>query len=343
MEKVGVGVIGVGIFGEVHALAYSAHPNAECVMVCDIDEQRAKRACEKYGFKSWTTDYRELLARDDIHAVSVATPDFAHCQITIDAAEAKKHILVEKPLATSAEDCKAMIEAAERNGVVLMVDFHNRFNPAFVRVKEAIDGGELGHLVLIATRLNDTIFVPTKMLSWASKSTVAWFLGSHVVDLIRWLTGSEVKRVYTITRSVVLKGMGIETPDFFASMLELESGCAATIENCWIISESSPNVYDFKCEVVGTKGTIFVDTSHHGMVEKYTQAGASYPDVIANVNLHGKPIGFAIASIHHFVDCLINGSKPIVSGFDGLQATRVISAMEMSASLGTPIELQEVD
>lgn len=341
MGKVGVGVIGVGTFGEVHALAYSSHTDADCVMVCDIDEQRAMAVCEKYGFKGWTTNYRELLEREDIHAVSIATPDFAHRQIAVDAAEAKKHILVEKPLATSVEDCEAIIEAAARNGVTLMVDFHNRFNPAFVRTKEAIDAGELGQLLLIAARLNDTLFVPTKMLSWAGRSTVAWFLGSHVVDLIRWLTGAEVKRVYTVTRCTLLKGMGIDTPDFFVSTLELDNGCVATVENCWVISESSPNVYDFKCEVVGTKGTIFVDTSHHGMVEKYTQAGASYPDVIANVAVHGKPIGFAIASIHHFIECVASGRQPIVSGIDGLQATKVIAAMEKSAKLGRPVELQD--
>ncbi|MCS7252898.1 MAG: Gfo/Idh/MocA family oxidoreductase [Armatimonadota bacterium] len=339
MEKIGVGVIGVGTFGEVHALAYSAHASVECVMVCDIDEQRARNACEKYGFKGWTTDYRELLAHESIHAVSIATPDFAHRQIAVDAAEAKKHILVEKPLATSVEDCEAIIEAANRNGVTLMVDFHNRFNPAFVRLKEAIDSGELGQLLLIATRLNDTLFVPTKMLSWAEKSTVAWFLGSHVVDLVRWLTGAEVKRVYTVTRSMLLKSIGVDTPDFFVSTLEFDNGCVATIENCWVISERSPSVVDFKCEVVGTSGTVFIDTSHHGMVEKYTQLGASYPDVIANVNLHGKPVGFAIASIHHFVECLIRGIQPIVSGFDGLQATKVIAAMEESVKSRAPIEL----
>jgi len=339
LTKIGVGVIGVGTFGEVHAMAYATHPCVDCVMICDINEERAKEVCSKYGFRGWTSDYRELIAREDIQAVSIATPDFAHRQIAVEAAEAKKHILVEKPMATSVEDCEAIIDAAKRSNIILMVDFHNRFNPAFVRVKEAIDSGELGDLILISARLNDTLFVPTKMLSWASKSTVAWFLGSHVVDLIRWLTGSEVRRVYSVVRSVVLKGLGIDTPDFFVSTLELDNGCVATVENCWVICESSPNVYDFKCEVVGSKGTIIVDTSHHGMVEKWTQEGVSYPDVIANVGIQGRQYGFAIASIHHFVDCILANREPVATGFDGLQATKVIVAMERSANIGAPVEL----
>ncbi|HID05964.1 MAG TPA: Gfo/Idh/MocA family oxidoreductase, partial [Armatimonadetes bacterium] len=139
MPKMGFGIIGAGVWGETHAMTYSAHPDAELVMVCDLDAERARTIAENYNAREWTTDYENLLARDDIQAVSIVTPDFAHREIAVAAAQAGKHILVEKPLATTIEDCEAIINAAKQANVKLMVDFHNRFNPPHIRVKEALD------------------------------------------------------------------------------------------------------------------------------------------------------------------------------------------------------------
>jgi predicted dehydrogenase len=187
MRKIGFGVIGVGIQGERHAAAYARHPLAKLVAVADIDRSRAERVARMYGAKAYFTDYHKLLEMDDVEAISIATPDFLHRGPCIAAAEADKHILVEKTMATSVDDCLAMIDACRRAGVKLMVAFHNRWNPVFVQTKYAISNGDLGKLIYAYARLNDTIYVPTGMLSWASKTSSLWFLGSHVIDLIPWL------------------------------------------------------------------------------------------------------------------------------------------------------------
>ena len=343
MPNTGFGVIGVGTWGERHAAVYAYRPDVELTVVCDANEERAKEIARRYGAKGWTTDYREAMAPDGLGkglgAVSVVTPDFAHRDVALAAAEAGKHVLCEKPLATTVEDCEAIIGAAGEAGVKLMVDFHNRFNPPMLRIKEALDDGELGEPVMMYVRLSDTIFVPTKMLSWAGRSTVGWFLGSHSFDLVRWLCGAEVKRVYAVSRSVVLKDRGIDTPDFFQTTLDLENGATAHVENCWVLAETAPAVFDFKCEVVGTKGTMYADMSHHRMLRKYTPEGAAYPDVMACPEVHGRPTGFAIESIHHFVDCVLGAREPLVTGEDGLRATKIVLAMEESARAGRPVEV----
>jgi len=338
-EAHGFGVIGTGVWGETHLMAYSTHPNAKLACICDLDEELLKQRAHQYGAQSYTTDYRELLARDDLEAVSIVTPDFLHREIALAAAEAGKHILLEKPMATTVEDCQAMLEATAKAGVKLMVDFHNRWNPAMWETKQAIENGELGEPQMMTVRLNDTIYVPTGMLSWGGRSTVVWFLGSHSVDLVRWLFNDEVKRVYAVARSRVLRARGVDTPDFFLTILEMRNGGVAHVENCWIMSESMPTVFDFKLEMIGSEGTVFADCSSHRMVQKFTPEGAQYADVAVRTAVHGLPNGFGVQSIRHFADCVIEDREPLASGVDGLNVTRALVAMHQSAESGQPVDL----
>ncbi|MGD9519609.1 MAG: Gfo/Idh/MocA family protein, partial [Armatimonadota bacterium] len=126
----GFGVIGLGVWGESHLMTYNSTPGAWLVGVCDVKEDLARQRAEEFGAEFWTTDYRELIAREDIAAVSVVTPDFMHREIAVAACEAGKHVLLEKPMATTVEDAEAIADAAAAAGVRVMVDFHNRWNPA---------------------------------------------------------------------------------------------------------------------------------------------------------------------------------------------------------------------
>jgi len=337
MAKTGFGLIGTGLWGETHANVYSSYPEVEFKAVCDLREDRAKEIAKKYGAESSYTDYKKLLERDDIAAVSIATPDFAHTDIAVDALKAGKHVLIEKPLATTVEDCEKILSA--KGDQKLMVDFHNRWNPPFVSTKNSIVNGELGKPMMMYIRLNDTIFVPTNMLKWASKSEVVWFVGSHAVDLARWLFDDEVCKVYAVSRSEVLKSRGVDTPDFYQAILEFKNGGVATVENCWILPNSLPTIIDFKCEIVGSEGAVYMDISSHGAIQTYTVDKASNPDLLAMPVIHGKQMGFAVESIKHFVDCVVNDKELMVSGEDGLATTKIISAIIESSRKGEPVEL----
>ncbi len=337
MSKVGFGLIGCGIWGHMHARAYTASPLARLVSVCDQDPGRAGALAAEFGVSEHGTDWRALLARSDIQAVGIATPDFAHGEIALAALEAGKHVLVEKPLATTVEECERIVATQKSKGSKLMVDFHNRWSIPFVSLRRAIAAGQLGSLLLLNIRLNDTRFVPTRMLSWAAKSSPLQFLGSHVVDLIHFLSGASVTRVYSVSRSAVLKTLGIDTPDFYQSILELSTGGTAMVENCWIVDEHAPNVYDFQCEMIGSEGSAYVNASHHRMAELYCEKGAELLDVAGAADLYGKPVGFAMASIQHFIDCVANDTPPMVTGEDGLAVARVLAAIERSAQTGLPV------
>jgi predicted dehydrogenase len=339
MNTLGIGLIGCGIWGSVHARTYAASPLVKLVAVCDQNRDRAQQFKEKYGFTSFTSDLKEILSNPDISAVSITTPDHTHTPILLEVMEAGKHVLVEKPLAMTVEECEKILAVRDKTGVKLMVDFHNRWNIPFLQVKQMIESGELGDLMMMNVKLNDTIYVPTKMLSWAGRSSPVHFLGSHLVDLIRCLSGAEIQRVYSVSRSVVLKNKGIETPDFYQSILELSDGSTAYVENCWIVAENAPNIFDFKGEFIGSKGSTYVNVSDHRMIEKYTEEGSSYPDVTGIVDIHGKPAGHCTAPIEHFIHCVVHDTEPAVTGEDGLKATRVVQAMEQSARTGQPVNI----
>ena len=339
MSKVRFGIIGAGGWGEIHAQIYSMYPFSELIAVCDIREEKAEEVAKRYGIKKFYTDYRALLSDNEIEAVAVVTPDFAHAEIAIAALESGKHLLLEKPMAKSVGDCERIISAVEKSGTKFMVDFHNRWNPPFVKAKRSLDKGELGKVRLIYSRLNDTIFVPTEMLSWADRSSPLWFVGSHSIDTIMWFLGDRVTRVYSVSRSEVLSSMGIETPDFYEIVMELEGGAVAVVENCWLLPNSSPNIVDVKFEAIGDRGVVYIDVARHRALEKYTESGGSYPDVLVIPEIYGKPQGFAAESIRHFVDCVAFDREPLVGLRDGLEVTRVIVAAERSAATGAPVEL----
>jgi predicted dehydrogenase len=333
------GLVGAGLFGEIHARAYASHPAVELAAVCDLDEERAGRIASKYGAGRACGDWREVASDADIGAASVATPDFTHTEIAVGLAEAGKHILVEKPLATTVEECERIIAAARASGVKLMVDFHNRWNPAFHEAHRRVREGELGSPRLVYFRLSNSTFVPMEMLSWAAESSVLWFLGSHAIDMVCWLVGEWPHRVYSVSRREVLKGMGVDTPDLFQTVLEFPGGAVASIENCWLLPRSAPNVFDLKCEIVGSKAAAYVDTSSNRTLEVDAPGGVQYVELLGGPVVHGRESGFMVESIWHFVDCVVEGRDPLVPGEVGLEVTRIAQSVERSAETGEPVEI----
>jgi predicted dehydrogenase len=340
MRKVKVGVVGLGIMGKVHTRAYKSHTNAEVVAVCDIDEDRAKSFAKEFSIARVYTDFREMAEDPELEAVSVATPDFLHREPVVAFAKAGKDVLCEKPLATSTSDAEEMVKTARNAGVKLMVAFHNRWSPPYATLKSRVDSGELGHPIYAYVRLCDTIYVPTRMISWSSKTSVIWFLGSHVVDLVRWIFGKEAEKVYCVKRDHILKGMNVETEDFFHYIVEFQDGAVALFENSWVLPEILPSVVDFASKFVFTEGCVYVDTHHSQAMRVYTSVKAENPDLFGGpLEIHEHLTGFNVRTVWHFIDCLVRDKTPLSTGEDGLAVTRIIEAAFKSAAEGKPVKI----
>jgi predicted dehydrogenase len=342
MQTIRYGVIGVGGWGERHVEVFQDHSFGEVVAVCDVSPERAREVAEKHGVPHAFSDYRELLAIEDIDAVSVVTPDFAHTEPVLAAIEAGKDLLVEKPLATTVSEAEQIRDAANAKGIRLMVDFHNRWSPPFFKARESIQEGDVGKVRYVYYRLSDVQWVAREMLSWASKTTVSWFLGSHCVDTLLWLLDDDIVRIHSLSRQEVLRGQGIDTPDFVVSILEFRGGAVATLETAWILPDGCPTIIDLKCEILGDQGSLLIDASHHGTLRKNTHKGSKFPDTMVLPTIHGRPSGLAMESIRYFADCMAKDETPMVNAEDGVRVTKVVAAIEKSRTEGKTIELADV-
>jgi predicted dehydrogenase len=338
-SKLKMAIVGAGTWGENHARIYKAHPFCEVVAICDQKKERARAIADKLGIPQCYDNYEEMFTKSGCDAVAIVTPDFAHAAIAIKAAEHGKHVLVEKPLATTREDVYAMREAFAKYRVRAMVDLHNRWSPAFNVAHQSVENGELGTVYSGYMRLNDIKWVATDFLPWAAKSSILWFLGSHSLDTLRWFFNDEVTRVYAVSRAGVLKGLGVDTTDTYLTTLEFSKGGIAHMENGWITPNANPCVNDIKFTILGDKGMVSIDLSNHNLIQKYTDEKVTVPDMVVQHSIFGSPKGFAFESIRSFVDCILSGEEFHVTLEDAANTSLAILAIMESAKTRTPVDV----
>jgi predicted dehydrogenase len=333
-----VGVVGVGVQGESHVKCYQALPHARVTAVCDANAERLAEVAAKYGVPATCATYEELFARDDVDAVSLVLPDHLHREVAEKAFAAGKHVLLEKPLATTVADAEAILAARDRAGRKLMVNWSNRWMMAFAQTKQALDAGELGDPLYCYARLNNTIYVPTKMLSWSANTQLPHWLICHRLDIARWYFGSEAARVTAVRRYGVLRDLGLDTPDFYQATIEFQNGCVGNFESCWILPESLPWMVDSKFQLICTQGYVNIDPLVPAHVKAtagtHHLAGFLFGDVM------GEPRGFVRDAIEHFVDCVLDDREPLITGEDGLAITRTLCAVIEAAETEKAVELK---
>ena len=337
MKPIPLAIIGAGVWGDTHAAIYREHPLAMPVAICDLDKSRAQKVAAAHGIPNVFTSVHELFAYGQFDAVSIVTPDHQHADIAVQCAAHGKHMLIEKPLATKRDDVFRILNAARRHTVRVMVDLHNRWSPPFAAARQAIERGELGTLRTAYFRLNDIQWVATDTLSWSAQSSILWFLGSHSLDTLQWLFGDQVVRVYAVSTRGVLDNKGVSTVDSYLTTLEFRNGGIAQMENGWITPNGNPCVNDIKCNLLGDKGMVAIDTSHHNMVQLYTESKVTVPDVLVRNHVFGQVRGFAYESIRSFVDCLATGRDFHISLEDAARTSLAILSIIQSAETRQPV------
>lgn len=336
MNEVGLGQIGVGTWGQVMLNSWSKHPKARILAVCDADGDRARKIAQEFGIDAYYDNVEELLRHPGIDAVGVATPDYAHREGVVRALEAGKHVLVQKPMATTVDDAKAMVEAEQASGRYLMVDFQHRWGIGFAEARKAVESDSFGQVVHGHIRMSNSQRVPLQMLSWASQSSVLWFLGTHTLDLLRFVLGSEVKRVFGVSRRGVLASRGVDTPDFFQVTLEFENGACIQMENSWVLPEGEVAVIELNMELYGANECVRVHQAPNNVIQKTTKGGLEVPlGARSAVMARGT-------SLHYFIDCVASGTRPSITGHDGLMNTAALVAIEKSIAEGRPVDVAEV-
>ncbi len=336
-KKVGICLVGVGRAGAVHGKNYSRRIiGTKVVAVVDSNRSIAIEAAKEYGVKNWYTDHEKALNQKDVDAVVISTPTFTHAKITIDAAEAGKHVFCEKPMALTLKEADEMITACRRAGIKLQIGFMRRFDPEFQSAKQRIEEGVIGKPSIIKSTGRGPGLPP----SWACdpKTSIGMLaeVNSHDFDSIRWLMGSDVRRVYAEVESIAVPELKEKYPEFYDNAvvtLRFVNGSLGLIDSGCPVKYG----YDARVEVLGTEGVMFIGELKYQAViickketGVYTSTFPSWRDKFKEAYLEEDK---------HFIYCIINDKNPLATGEDGKAALEAVLAATKSFKEGKPITL----
>ena len=366
MKPLRVAMIGYQFMGRAHSNAWRQarhffdlplEPSLQ--VVCGRNQEAVRDAAHKFGFAEHSTDWREVIAREDIDAVDICTPGDSHTEIAIAAAEAGKPVLCEKPLANTLDEARQMFEATRAAGVVNMVCHNYRRAPAVALAKRMIEAGEIGRIYHYrGTYLQDWIVDPEFPRVWRLEKAKAGSgslgdIGSHSLDLSRYLVG-EIAEVSGLLETFIDErpledgnGRGkVDVVDAALSLLRFENGAIGSVEG----SRFAPGRKNFnRFEINGSKGSLAFDLERMNELEVYSETGpdSGFRTVLATDPSHPFvepwwPPGHILGYEHTFVHTMVDFTKAVDSGVtpspsfeDGLRNQQVLDAIERSAASRT--------
>ena len=195
--------------------------------MADIDEKKATSVASKYGARAFT-DYRKMLEAGEVDAIHIATPDHLHTEPVLAALEAGKHVLVEKPMATTVDDARKVVATAQRVGRHVMVNYTHRWAAPYAHAEAAIRSGDIGKPLMVYARKDDAIWAATEMMSWTAMTSSASYLSTHDIDLVLWFLDTDVESVYAMGVKKVLVEHGIDTEDAIQALVRFSNGAIGT-------------------------------------------------------------------------------------------------------------------
>jgi len=322
MERIKIGVIGLGAIGQKHCEALARVEQAELTSISDVNESVLAKTASTFNARAYK-DYHEMIADESLEAVVVATPDEIHKAPCIDAAKAGKHILVEKPIATTIQDAQEIITTAEYEKVKLMVGFSLRFDLHYMTVKKSVSDGQLGELISVFSRRLNIITQADRI---NGRCGVLHFLGIHDFDALRWIVNSKPVSIYAEESTAVSKKYPQDNETF--SIIRFANGVRACAHIGWNLPLQHPGGRDFKFDVIGTKGALYLDQMRQG-IEIYSENFSKFPSV--NSGLFNED--------RTFVECILKDTPTPSTGADGLAALKMVLGAVESIETGLPVKL----
>jgi len=343
LRPVGVGLIGSQFVTSIHAEALRACAQADLRAVASPTPGNAEAFAKRHGIAKHFTDYRELLKLQDVDMVVVGVPNDLHCAITLAAAAAGKHVVMEKPLCLNLAEADQMIAACRKAKVKLMYAEELCFAPKYVRLKALLDEGALGRPILLKQSEKHGGPHAAHFLDVArSGGGVTMDMGCHAVQFFRWmLDRTPIKSVYAQMSTLVHAGR-TRGDDNAILLLEFADGTTALAEESW----TKLGGMDDRAEVHGSKGVAYADLLHGNAIEAYSSTGYGYA-----VEKAGSTMGWSFpmyeeawnygfhGEMAHFIDCVQNGRDPLLSGEDGRAVLEVMFAAYQSARTGSKVAL----
>jgi predicted dehydrogenase len=324
MKPIKIGIIGCGGISRAHARGYENLTDLfQIVATCDVNEASAIERGQQLGAKHVFTDYEKMLKEADIDAVDVCLPHDIHAEVSINALNSGKHVLVEKPIATTLSEADSMISSADKAGMKLMVALNERYDPAHERIKQMIDDGTLGKLLCIRIDHNQNVLLPEGHWIRSRERLGGGVLigsGIHRVDLLRWF-GGEVNKIANFW---VKQPERMEGEVAVVMNALFESGCIGEVTALWAVRKAPwyEGVW-----VYGTEGSVYrINGLFWDSPEGYTKLDVPEADSFTE-------------ELRHFGNCIIGDHIPLTNGKEARRSLEVVLAAYRSAELGQVIEL----
>lgn len=321
MDKIRVGVIGMGMMGYAHARIYESLPYVELVGCVETYDAKRKEMQDKLSCPVFSST-NELYALG-IDAVSICTPDHLHKDAVLEAFSHKVKVLVEKPLDVSVESAQAMLDARP-DPTYLMVGHDLHYDPRAVCAKRDILAGKLGNIRYISTKRTSSLPVGQRI---GGRTSVTWFLGIHDMELVLWLTGLKVKKVES--------ALGIKTIsphwDCVSALISMENGAVMNLNTHWIFPGVHAQEGDSMIQIFGDKGIAEISflKNEYSFTPFDSEGRQKYSDVHYQPDdLSGIPAGDLRYEVEDFVRAVMKNERPPITGEDAIAAVKVIEDIE---------------
>jgi myo-inositol 2-dehydrogenase/D-chiro-inositol 1-dehydrogenase len=344
MQRTKITILGAGFISDIHLESYSRFvPVAEVVAVYTRDPAKARTFAESHGIGQWYDDMERAIFESECDIVDICLPNFLHAKATLLAAKARKHIIIEKPLAVTLEEADLMLAACREAGVKLMYAEELCFAPKYERVRQLVAEGAVGQVYML--KQSEKHSGPHS--DWfydinLSGGGVLMDMGCHALAWFRWMLGNNpVVSVYATMNTVLHKGRTLGE-DNSVVIVEFENGVTAVAEDSW----AKHGGMDDKCEVYGLGGVVYADLFMGNAAIAYSREGYGYAMEKADTTMGWSFAVFEEAfnqgypqELKHFVDCVRHDKEPLVTGEDGRAVLEMIYAAYASAGAGRKITL----
>lgn len=342
-RKVGIGIVGSQFISSIHIEALKTVADAHVIAVMSPTKKNVEQFALKHNIPNFFTNIDHMLEMPGIDMIIIGAPNNVHCEITLKAAKAGKHVVVEKPLCVSLQEADLMIDSCKKANVKLMYAEELCFTPKYVRLKELLDEGALGYPVLI--KQSEKHDGPHADHFWdveKSGGGVTMDMGCHAIQFFRWMNNKNpIKSVYAQMSTSVHTNKTIGD-DNSIIIIEFENGVTAMAEESW----TKLGGMDDRAEIHGSEGVAYADVLQGNSIQTYSSKGIGYA-----VEKAGNTIGWSFTMYEeiwnygfpqefaHFVDCVKNNKEPFVTGEDGKAVLEVIYAAYESAGTGKKVGL----
>lgn len=334
-------MIGAGRVGKNHSRALTRHiAGGKIVALVDPMVQVREETALEFGIENQFDTLEIALEKADFDAVIITTPTPTHLPLTALAAENKKHVFLEKPMALNLQECDAINKAVEQNAVILQLGFMRRFDPEFVAAAQRIEAGEIGQPMMIKSNTHGPGLPPPWARDLRTSNGMLAEVNSHDWDTTRWLMGSNHERVYTEVANLKGAANNVDTPNFYDNVLvniKFESGSLGLISGICPCGYG----YDARVEVVGDRGIMQIGELKGQSIVVCTNRDQGLISPIFRT----WPERFQWAYINeleHFINCIQNETPPDVGGIDGRWAVAGVLAGTKSFLEERPVYLKEI-